>query len=837
MKSRTLYSRRILLAIVILALASQACAITLFKWPTSFPGFPGSPTTPLPVGPTATPMPRAEVTFTVRLPEPLQANEVLAISVVDEITGLALNPVDYQMTAVDNITYTTQLAIPDKAVIKYHYVRRGPANVAEDTNLDVPIRYRMAFINGPTQIVETVNSWSDKPVNTYSGNIFGTVVNQDTGGPIPDILVTAGGVQALTDSAGRFELDGLRGGSHNLVAYALDGSYQTFQQGAAIAENQATPVQISMKPAQLVNVIFTVSVPDSTQKGVPLRLAGNLLQLGNTFGDLQGGLSTVADRMPVLTPLPDGRYSVSLFLPAGAHIEYKYTLGDGFWNSEFNSAGQYVTRNLIVPATNMNVEDTVQSWQAGPNAPILFEVSVPSDTPPSDSIYIQFNSFGWTPPIPMWSKGNNQWAYKLYGPLNILGSFGYRYCRNAQCGSADDAQTAGQNARGRVVTASLAPQDLKDDVSQWMWPQTMASPTIVATDIPSRGTGFYAGVEYQSYYDPNNPQFNAPALQNVQAIGSNWVFLTPTWTYSQSNPLLFSQAPGHDAFWSDTVNMVSQAKAINLNTALFPQARFATTADDFWASAPRDAGWWDNWFNHYRALAVHYADLATQTGAQAVVIGGDWVAPALPAGTLADGSPSGVPADAEARWKNIIAEVRQHFRGTVLFALPYTNTDIAAPVNILTDVDGLYLLWFAKLSDSATPNKADLLTEAGNLLDNNVFPIQQQINKPVIIGLSYPSSTSSATGCIPNGNGGCYDWTALNRPQDDISTVNLDLQQQTDIYDAMLNAINGRTWVNGLVSRGYFMPVALQDKSASVHGKPAADLLWYWFPRFLGNIK
>ncbi len=42
-----------------------------------------------------------------------------------------------------------------------------------------------------------------------------------------------------------------------------------------------------MKPAQLVNIIFTVSVPDSTQKGVPLRLAGNLLQLGNTFSDLQ----------------------------------------------------------------------------------------------------------------------------------------------------------------------------------------------------------------------------------------------------------------------------------------------------------------------------------------------------------------------------------------------------------------------------------------------------------------------------------------------------------------------------------------------------------------------
>jgi hypothetical protein len=586
-----------------------------------------------------------------------------------------------------------------------------------------------------------------------------------------------------------------------------------------------------------VNVIFNVSVPDSTQRGVPLRLAGNFLQLGDTFADLQGGLSTVADRMPVLSPLPDGRYSVSLFLPAGAHVDYKYTLGDGFWNSEFTSTGQYVTRSLIVPSTNMTVDDIVQSWQAGPNAPILFEVTVPANTPPGDSVYIQFNSFGWTPPIPMWSRGNNQWAYKLYGPLNIIGSFGYRFCRNAQCGSADDAQTAGENAHGLLVTPSLVPQDIQDTVSQWTWPLAAASPTIVATDIPSRGTGFFAGVEYQSYYHPTDPQFNPPALQNVQAIGANWIVLTPSWTYTQTNPLLFASLPGKDAFWSDTVNMVSQARAINLNVALFPQPRFATTADDFWASAPRDAGWWDNWFNHYRAFAVNYADLATQTGAQAIVLGGDWIAPALPAGTLSNGTPSGVPADADVRWKSVIAEVRQHFRGTVLFALPYTNTDIPAPLSVLTDIDGVYLLWFAKLSDSPTPDKADLLAEAGRLLDENVAPVQQAINKPFIIALSYPSSTYSATGCIPNGSGGCYDWIALNRPRDDLTTVDLDIQQQTDIYEALFNAVNVRPWVNGLVSRGYFMPVALQDKSASVHGKPAADLLWYWFPRLLGNIK
>lgn len=832
MKSLSVFSRRILLFVLIPVFVSQACALSLYKPPADSPNSPN-----FPLGPTATALPRAEVTFTMRLPEPLPANEVLAISILDEVTGLALNAVDYQMTAVDAVNYTAKLAIPDQAVVKYHYVRIGAARVNEDSNLDENIRYRLLHVSGPAQVTDTLNSWADKPVGTLSGNIYGTVVNADSGTPVPDILVTAGGVQVLTDSAGRFQLNGLRGGSHNFVAYALDGAYQTFQQGAMVAENQSTPIQISLKPAQLVNVIFTVSVPSGTQPGVPLRLAGNLLQLGNTFSDLRGGLSTVADRMPVLTPLPDGRYSVSLFLPTGAEIEYKYTLGDGFWNSEFNSAGQYVTRHLIVPAQNLTVEDVIQSWQAGPDGSILFEVTVPQNTPTGDIVYIQFNPYGWTPPIPMWSTGANKWAYKLYGPLNIVGSFGYRYCRNAQCDSADDAQTIGPDSRGHIVTPSLAPQDIIDTVSEWAWSPKAGSPTLVATDIPSRGPGFMAGIEFQSYYDPNTPAFIPTALQNIQALGSNWVILTPSWTYTHLNPLTFSAQPGKDPFWSDTVAAVTQARALNLNVAVFPQPRFATTASDFWKTAPRDATWWDNWFAHYRAFAVHHADLASLAGAQAVVLGGDWITPALPTGTLADGAPSGVPADAEARWKNIIAEVRQHFRGNVIFALPYDNGVVVAPVNILKDADAVYLLWFAKLNGQPNPNKSDLFAEAGRLLDTNIAPIQVQVNKPFIIGLSYPSSSHSATGCIPNGSGGCLYWTALNRPNADLSTVSLDLQQQADIYDAVFNAVNARSWVSGVVSRGYFVPVTLQDKSASIHGKPASDLVWYWFPRLLGNVK
>ncbi len=50
----------------------------------------------------------------------------------------------------------------------------------------------------------------------------------------------------------------------------------------------------------------------------------------------------------------------------------------------------------------------------------------------------------------------------------------------------------------------------------------------------------------------------------------------------------------------------------------------------------------------------------------------------------------------------------------------------------------------------------------------------------------------------------------------------------------MLLAVNDRDWIGGVVSRGYYPPAILEDKSLSIHGKPARGVLWYWFPRLLG---
>lgn len=821
--------------LVILAFSSTGCQLSLIKLPPWLGGESNPATPEVPSGPTATPMPMAQVTFIAVLPEPLAAGESLAVAVLDEITGLALNSASYPMEPRDPQTYAVSLPIPIHSIFKYRYVRRSNIQAQEDSGTDIPIRYRLYQVDGPGETRDIVASWIDKTFTASTGSIDGRVYSEN-GTPLPSIMVTAGGIQTITDSEGRFDLEGLPPGTHNLVAYALDGTFQTFQQGATVLENRNTTANLYLKSAPLVNVTFNIRVPSNTLPGAPVRLGGNLFQLGNTFSDLRGGLSAVADRMPIMTALPDGGYTITLRLPIGADLRYKYTLGDGFWNAEHKASSEFNVRQLIVPGEDTVINEIVESWQAGNSSPILFEVDVPANTPMGDIIYIQFNPYGWTEPVPMWPTGNNHWVYKLYSPLSIVGSFGYRYCRAGQCGTADDASTRGDSARGKSISTSLAPQDIKDKVDNWVWIENTQPGELVGTPVVARSNAFVTGIELQTTQHPNWVTSMPQALKNIQAIGSNTVILTPTWTFGTTNPLLLAPIPGQDSFWNDTYRMVTQARALNLSIAIFPTPRFATTADAFWASAPRSPEWWQTWFDHYLAFTINYAALATQSGAQTLIIGGEWLNPALPGGTLSDGTPSGVPDNANTRWETIIAELRTRFRGTILWALPYEQEYIESQPGFLSDVDGIYLMWSVKLSDSSNPSKEELTIEASRLLDTDISVLSSQVGKPIILAMAYPSANGAASGCV-SGDGGCLSLAQLSYPNSSASSATVNMQLQSNIYESILIALNTRQWVSGIVSRGYYPPTVLQDPSTSIHGKPAADVLWYWYPRLLGTIK
>jgi hypothetical protein len=230
-------------------------------------------------------------------------------------------------------------------------------------------------------------------------------------------------------------------------------------------------------------------------------------------------------------------------------------------------------------------------------------------------------------------------------------------------------------------------------------------------------------------------------------------------------------------------------------------ANCTSKAAAWWQSSPHDFLWWQSWFEHYRTFLLNYTDLANQSGAEVLVIGGSWILPALPGGHLPDGNSSGVPDDAEQMWRSIITDIRARFSGTLLWAMPFNNEQEGFSTPPFIDlVDGIYLEWSAPLYDGqeSTSSIEDLKYRAGMLLDNVILPAISDLGLPLWLSIRSIS--------VP------------------------DLQIQADIYQAFLEIVNNRPWVNGFISSGYFPPVSVQDTSASVNGKPSAELLRTYWP-------
>lgn len=769
--------------------------------------------------------PAALVRFEVTIPETPAADDGVQLSILDEVTGLALNIQRYQMQAVDDTHFWVELAFPLSSVVKYRYTRNGTIPFEEHTTDGRQVRYRMVHVEAPGAVQDTVTRWTDSAYFGPLGRIQGKVTDQQTGQPLANILVAAGGPQTLTASDGSFLIEGLPPGTHNLVAYSLDGAYRVFQQGAQVAADSTTPARVGMQRAAMVNVTFNIQPPDRTPPAVPLRIAGNLYQLGNTYANLEGGFSTVASRMPATSMRSDGSYTLTLSLPAGTDLRYKYTLGDGFWNAEQAAEGGFAVRQLIVPEEDLAIKDEIYSWSDRPETYLTFDVIIPEDTPPGEFVSIQFNPYSWTEPIPMWPLGENRRIYFLYSPLNRLRTLSYRYCRNDQCNTADAVNTVGFDSAGLAVDLENPESWSQEEIPGWNWLSApLPSDTQAAAAFVPRSEPLAGGVEFLPTYNPTWQPLVPYSLSDLEQMNAGMVVFSPTWTFTRQNPPVLEQVAGQDALWLDWLNSASLARRAGFQLAYFPQPNFPYVAAEWWAGGTRDFSWWVVWFERYRTFLLHHADLASRSGAQRLIVGGEWLAPALPGGTLLDGSPSGVPEDAAFRWRTLLQEIRQHFAGELVWALPYTPGASSLPP-FANELDGIYVLWSAGLVERASASLEDMQASASQLLDEDLFPLLEPLALPVSLGIQYPSTEGGVTGCVLDPQGSCLSLDYLQPQLPDLPTTTLDLEEQADAYTALLHSAEARAWISGVFSRGYYPPAILQDKSVSVHGKPAAAVI------------
>ncbi len=519
--------------------------------------------------------------------------------------------------------------------------------------------------------------------------------------------------------------------------------------------------------------------------------------------------------------------------PAGIYISYKYSLGDGFWNAEHGLLGEFRIRELIVPEEDATFYESIDSWEASGAKPVHFYLTVPQNTPVSEHVSIQLNPFGWMEPLTAWPMGDNKWEYTLYSPMNLVGEVAFRICRNEQCDYALDLAAVTSTDANNVFTPSLIEQDIYYEVEEWAYLKSPDEPTpVVTTTITKKSDGFITGVELTRFTNPSWMSSYPSTLQNISDLGANWVIISPTWTVINNSPPVIIQKPGTDLLQPDTSVQISEAAGRGLKVAVYPRLNFPNGVSSWWSNGTCDQDWWQTWFDRYSAFILHHASLAEKNGASALILGGTEIIPALPLGKLFDGAESGVPLDAEARWLALLGEVHSRFSGSVGWVVPYPYLFDRTP-SFVNQVDWLYLLWAAPITASDNPVQAEMTVEITRLLEQDIKILKEDTGKPVVLGLQIAAANGSASNCI-SASEGCLqvNWEKTSVYTDPACPI--DLLEQVEIYNAFFIALNQISWLDGIVSRGYYPPANLQDCSPSIHGKPAADVLWYWYPRLIG---
>lgn len=772
-----------------------------------------------------------DVVFHVSLPEPLAAGDIIYLVVVDELTGLSYNQHRLQMTAENDRSLTYTLNVPSASVIRYRYFRQRGQGYFFERLINSEVRFRAVWAGVNIEVSDRVFCWEAGLCVGAVGRIAG-IISDEKGMPVPGVRVFSGGAQAISAADGSYLLEDVPAGEQNLVAIAGDGGAFVFQQGALVNPDSLTPANISLQSLPMVEVVFLVSVPLETPQNAVVRIAGNLSQLGEVFTDLDGALNISSASMPAMARLEDGRYFYRMWLPAGAEIIYRYTLGDGLWNSEHAADGSFLERRLSVPDYNLVLEDTVTSWRYGSLASLDLFVTVPAITPANELVSIQLDpGLGWMEPLAMWPAGENRWHLTLYSPLVGIGQIKYRYCRNLQCDSSSEISEA-----PRYLIPDQNPQVKEDTVLGWHWWQGIGEPAVVPSiNVQQRQAEFVAGFGWtaQGYRHTWARGFSAAAAETA-ALNGEWLLLQPTWSVSSNGSPRFAYNPATDFDDVPLRQAIQEAQTRGLRLALFPGVNFPGTSTEWWLNAPRSFPWWQSLFESYRRYLLSIATLAEQQGGEMLVLGGDWLSPMFTYALLPDGTYAGAPADANERWKLLIEEIRTRYHGQVYWAMAYDGNPIAPPV-LNDQVDGLLVTWSVGLSPVPSYDANRMAEVAGLLMDEHISKLSDEAGKPVILGFSYPSAHGSSSGCVDLGDGQCATQEQLSPEVENITQAALDLQEQLAIYNALFTAVEGREWIDGVLILDFYPAGPVQDRSASVYAKPASGVVWYWFGKILGK--
>jgi hypothetical protein len=281
-----------------------------------------------------------------------------------------------------------------------------------------------------------------------------------------------------------------------------------------------------------------------------------------------------------------------------------------------------------------------------------------------------------------------------------------------------------------------------------------------------------------------------PRLDEIAALGATDVALVLGWR--QADIKATELAPGPDTPSDVDVRAIAQAaRDRGLAVTVFPIVMLDRNATGEWRGtlAPRDV---DAWWLAYEGFIRHYAAIAADTGAVALVIG----------------SELGSTETWRDRWFHLISAVERGYQGELWYS---ANWDHYEQVSFWSRLDAIGVSAYFELTTDKAASLDDL--ERGwEAPRDALLAFAKKTNKPLVLTeIGYPSRDGAA-----------------GKPWDYTSTAPIDLEEQRRAYAALAGAWDG-TALAGVYAWEWRGDGGKRDGGYTPRGKPAECTLASWY--------
>ncbi|TWT44245.1 hypothetical protein RAS1_06550 [Phycisphaerae bacterium RAS1] len=313
---------------------------------------------------------------------------------------------------------------------------------------------------------------------------------------------------------------------------------------------------------------------------------------------------------------------------------------------------------------------------------------------------------------------------------------------------------------------------------------------------PAAATGAYRGLAIQLRTGFGPVERYGPLLREIADLGADTVMLCPCgfMEHARSQGIFVDvrKTPSPP----DLVALTKEARRLGLRPIIMPMLLLTNPRGSEWRGVIEPPEW-NDWWRQYREFIIHFADIARDGGAEALMVGSELV----------------TTEKYTAEWIRVIEAAREHYPGG---KLGYSaNWDHYKPVQFWDKLDLIGMTSYHTLADKKNPSVDEIAAKWKPICDE-VAAWQKKIGRPILM---------TEVGWCSQEGAAMAPW---NYYANQVATP-AGHEEQRRLYEAFIRAWNGSGALGGVIWWEWQETGGEKDYGYTPKGKPAETVLRRWF--------